>query len=190
MADESMDVLEHLEHEHREVERLLAALLDSEEGDEREQLVLDLEESLRLHMAVEEQYLYPLVVEVIDAEHAEEAKVEHDLARDGIAKLKELLDEPGFGAAVEMLQAGIAHHVQEEEDEVFPELREKAPDRIAAMDPEQLEERAEPVDDPGEVDPTPDVDLTRDELYQRAKEADIPGRSSMTKDELAEALRG
>jgi DNA end-binding protein Ku len=30
--------------------------------------------------------------------------------------------------------------------------------------------------------------LTKAELYERAKEADLPGRSSMTKDELAEAL--
>ena len=32
-------------------------------------------------------------------------------------------------------------------------------------------------------------DWTRDELYQRARELDIEGRSDMTKDELIEALR-
>jgi DNA end-binding protein Ku len=32
-------------------------------------------------------------------------------------------------------------------------------------------------------------DLTRDELYERAQKADIPGRSEMTKDELIKALR-
>jgi|ERR687887_728509 hypothetical protein len=32
-------------------------------------------------------------------------------------------------------------------------------------------------------------DLTRDELYARAQEAEIPGRSEMSKDELVEALR-
>lgn len=31
--------------------------------------------------------------------------------------------------------------------------------------------------------------MTKSELYERAQELDIPGRSSMTKDELAEALR-
>ncbi|MGP9723813.1 DUF7218 family protein [Corynebacterium sp. AOP40-9SA-29] len=30
---------------------------------------------------------------------------------------------------------------------------------------------------------------TRDELYERAQELDVDGRSSMTKDELIEALR-
>ncbi|HJG45787.1 DUF7218 family protein [Corynebacterium variabile] len=32
-------------------------------------------------------------------------------------------------------------------------------------------------------------DWTKDELYDRAKELDIDGRSSMTKDELIDALR-
>ncbi|TML43704.1 MAG: hypothetical protein E6G19_11350 [Actinobacteria bacterium] len=31
--------------------------------------------------------------------------------------------------------------------------------------------------------------LTREELYARAQEADIPGRSEMSKQELVEALR-
>lgn len=33
-------------------------------------------------------------------------------------------------------------------------------------------------------------DWTKDELYDRAQELDIEGRSTMTKDELVEALRG
>ena len=31
--------------------------------------------------------------------------------------------------------------------------------------------------------------MTKAELYEKAREADLPGRSTMTKDELAEALR-
>jgi hypothetical protein len=31
--------------------------------------------------------------------------------------------------------------------------------------------------------------LTKAELYERAKEADLPGRSTMSKDELADHLR-
>ena len=33
------------------------------------------------------------------------------------------------------------------------------------------------------------ADLTKEELYERAQRADIPGRSDMTKDELVDALR-
>jgi DNA end-binding protein Ku len=32
-------------------------------------------------------------------------------------------------------------------------------------------------------------DLSREELYERAKDAEIPGRSQMSKEELVEALR-
>ena len=32
--------------------------------------------------------------------------------------------------------------------------------------------------------------LSRDELYERAQDADVPGRASMSKDELVEALGG
>ena len=80
-----------------------------------------------------------IVERVIDHETEEEAETEHDLARDGIAKLRELSAAPGFGAAVDMLAAGIKHHVEEEEQEVFPELRQKAGDERAALAPEQLQ---------------------------------------------------
>ncbi len=77
-----------------------------------------------------------------------------------------------------MLEAGIAHHVHEEESEIFPKLRKTAAAQIAQLDPDECKTAVE--NDP--------VDLTREELYRRAQEADIPGRSSMTKDELAESL--
>jgi len=32
-------------------------------------------------------------------------------------------------------------------------------------------------------------DLTKDELYRKAQDADVPGRSDMTKQELADALK-
>jgi hypothetical protein len=36
---------------------------------------------------------------------------------------------------------------------------------------------------------TPLDELTKEELYRRAQDADIPGRSEMSKDELVRALR-
>ena len=34
-----------------------------------------------------------------------------------------MVDEPGFGAALAMLNAGITHHVEEEEAELLPSLK-------------------------------------------------------------------
>jgi iron-sulfur cluster repair protein YtfE (RIC family) len=191
-----MNVLEHLTHEHREVERLLDLLAESDEGPEREATLTKLESSLGTHMAVEERFVYPIVKDVLGAEDKHEGVNEHDLARDGLAKMRELVAQPGFGAAVDMVKAGIGHHVEEEENDMFPELRRKAAERIAALgSPEELEAQVESAGQDeaalkGEVSGTGRVsdDLTRDELYEQAKEADIDGRSSMTKDELKQAL--
>ena len=56
-------------------------------------------------MAVEEQHLYPIVKQVAGDEAEEEAETEHDLTREGLAKLRDMLDKPGFGAAVDMSSA-------------------------------------------------------------------------------------
>jgi iron-sulfur cluster repair protein YtfE (RIC family) len=171
-----MDVLDHLTEEHRKAEKLIDELESTEPGKRRDRLVGELTEALRKHMAVEEHFLYPLVQDVMGDEPETEAEVEHSLARDGLAKLDELRHRPGFGAALDMVKAGISHHVHEEESEIFPELRKKAGPALAALDPEQLESQIE------------DLEQSRDALYQRAKKARIPGRSAMTKDQLAEAV--
>ena len=117
------DVFSILRNDHRHVEDLLTRLGDSEPGAERDSLVRELTDALRLHMRFEEEELYPPLAE-LDAESAEEADIEHRLAREGLDKLAELAAAPGFGAAVEMLTGGIGHHVQEEEQEIFPKLRD------------------------------------------------------------------
>ena len=76
-------------------------------------------------MQIEESDVYPLVAKLVDQEDAKEAGIEHGLFRDGLVSLQKLVDEPGFGAAVSMLTAGIKHHVNEEEHEIFPELKKK-----------------------------------------------------------------
>jgi iron-sulfur cluster repair protein YtfE (RIC family) len=174
-----MDVLTHLEQEHRKVEAMLKTLSDSEPGAERERTLAELEESLATHMAVEERFIYPLVKKDLEAEMADEADTEHRLARTGLAKMRELVDRPGFGAAVEMVKGGIGHHVKEEETEMFPALRKKAADEIAGLDPEELEEQ---------VKSGQSGEPTKAELYEQARAAGVEGRSSMSKEELAAAV--
>jgi hemerythrin superfamily protein len=112
-----------LKADHREVKELLTQLGDSEPGTKRNRLLAKLEVGLSLHMEAEEEVVYPLVREHLGGEDEEEAEIEHGLAREGLAKLAELVDAPGFGAAVAMLKAGIDHHVKEEEKEILPELK-------------------------------------------------------------------
>jgi hypothetical protein len=172
-----------LEFDHRHVEALFEQLADSEQGPERERLVSDLEESLTAHMIFEEGAIYPLVLEEMGTESAQEAETEHGLARDGLAKVRELVAEPGFGAAVESLKGGITHHVEEEEGEMFPKLRSGtdgdvqqrlAADFIAAKRAASL--------------PVVPPEATKEQLVELARDLDIDGRSTMDRDQLIDAV--
>ncbi len=114
-----------LKKDHREAEAMLKTLAASSPGARRKSTLKKLDGALRLHMAIEERDVYPLVARLLGEEDAKEADIEHGLARDGLDKLNQLVDEPGFGAAVAMLTAGIKHHVKEEEHEMFPDLKKK-----------------------------------------------------------------
>jgi len=123
-----------LKRDHREVAQMLKTLEASKPGARRRQTVEKLTQALQLHMEIEERDIYPVVQRVVGNEEAEEAAVEHRLAREGLSDLQRLVDAPGFGAVVAMLTAGIKHHVKEEEQEVFPELKRKIDrDQLAAL---------------------------------------------------------
>ena len=114
-----------LKKDHREAEAMLKTLAASSPGVRRKSTLKKLDTALRLHMKIEEQDVYPLVARLLGKDEAREANIEHGLARDGLDKLEDLVDQPGFGAAVAMLTAGIKHHVKEEEHEMFPDLKKK-----------------------------------------------------------------
>ena len=117
------DPVAMLKREHREVEEMLTKLQDSNPGARRRSTVEKVAAALTLHMQMEEEVVYPVVKRVVGAEEEEEDEIEHRLAREALAHLQEMVDEPGFGAVVDMLKAGIKHHVKEEEKEVFPKLK-------------------------------------------------------------------
>jgi hemerythrin superfamily protein len=161
-----IELLDRLEAEHREVESLLEQLAEAQDAETQAPLVEELVTALLAHMELEETEVYPQLAD-LDGEAVAEALTEHELTREGVTQLQELIGQPGFGAAVEMVRAGIAHHVEEEENEAFPQLRGSA--RRSAN--ESVVEGASKAD-----------------LYEAAKRAGIEGRSTMTKDELAQAL--
>jgi hemerythrin superfamily protein len=170
-----LNLLEELERQHRTVEELLTDLEAAEGADAQQALVAELGSALAEHMEIEETQVYPRVAE-LETELGEEAEVEHRLAREGVAKLESLLGQPGFGAAVAMLRAGIEHHVEEEEETVFPMLRQ-------AERGEQGGGGARSEGNGQEAG-----EQSKAELYERAKELNIEGRGSMSKEELARAV--
>jgi hemerythrin-like domain-containing protein len=117
------DPITILKQDHREAAAMLKQLADSKPSASRRKTTDRLVAALRLHMEIEEKLVYPLVVKLVGEDEEHEAEIEHGLARDGLAKMVELVDESGFGAAVAMVTAGIKHHVKEEETEIFPKLK-------------------------------------------------------------------
>ena len=129
------DPITMLRKDHREAEQLLKRLEASKKpSDQRRKTVDKLDQALKLHMEIEEKLVYPVVADTLGKEPVVEADVEHDLARDGMTKMRKLVSAPGFGATVDMVKAGIKHHVKEEETEIFPKLKKKlSRDELAAL---------------------------------------------------------
>jgi len=123
--------LELLMADHRKVEDLFEQFeqeKDSDEGTRRE-IAQQICAELTIHAQVEEELLYPWLREQLeddDMEMVEEAQVEHNTAKDLIAQIEGATDiDEVFNAKVKVLGEYIKHHVQEEENEIFPEVRDQ-----------------------------------------------------------------
>jgi len=186
LKETTMDVTKMLEADHRTVEKLFTKI-EKAQGSDRSPLIEELATAVKGHMELEEKVLYPKMASVTGEESVQEANTEHDLARTTLAEMVKLgPDDPGFGAALESVKAGIEHHVQEEEGEVFPELRRSGQSLLEEIATPFMQTRVS-LGLPMEAAALAAAS-TKDELLSEAESAGIEGRSSMTKDQLAEAL--
>jgi len=181
-----MDVTKILEQDHRDAESLFDRIPKAE-GAKRQSLIDELNTALRAHMELEERALYPAIEPVTGTEDVQEANQEHQLARQGLDSMLELApDEPGFDGALESVKAGILHHVEEEERDVFPKVRKDGPAVLDEIATPFMQLRVE-LGMPMEADAL-SAASSKDELVSEAKAADVRGADSMTKAELADAL--
>lgn len=121
-----MDVITLLENDHKEVDELFRRVNLSDKPESIDELTKQIVHDLSVHAAVEEQFVYPLVRAKVDGggAKADEAIEEHQEAKRLLADLEE--HEAGsaaHGEAMQDLIETIRHHVEEEEADVFPELR-------------------------------------------------------------------
>lgn len=181
-----MDVTKLLEADHRSVEDLFARIEEAE-GEARTPLIHELATSLQAHMELEEAVLYPAAAPVAGAEEVQEGETEHQLARQSLASMLELApDEPGFGAALDATKAGIAHHVEDEEGELFPKLRADGQSVLDDIATPFMQKRLE-LGLPMDADALSSA-ATKDELVEEARAAGVEVGSSMRKGEVADAL--
>lgn len=118
MADEQRDVIEVLEHDHREVEQMFA------EHESLRGASTDEAKSRRKSVA-EEVLVYPQVDKKVSAEEAERARKEHAEAEETLARLEKLdPDDAAFDDTLSTLMFEIREHIAEEERETFAHMRQ------------------------------------------------------------------
>ncbi|MGW2958716.1 hemerythrin domain-containing protein [Streptomyces sp. NPDC001220] len=122
------DALEELMTDHREVEEMFARIQEmAGGGQELRDLADEVTIELVRHSVAEEQYLYPAVREhidggdrIADTEIADHGRIEK--------LLKELektdTDAPEMSPLLQQLMDEVAAHVQDEENNLFPMLRQ------------------------------------------------------------------
>jgi hemerythrin superfamily protein len=131
MAEHQRDVIEVLEHDHREVEQMFGELeglrgaSTAEEQSRRKELTEDVTIELVRHSVAEEVLVYPRVQDKVSAEEAEHAREEHAEAEETLQRLEKLdADSPEFDDALATLMREIRHHIEDEEGEMFAHMRE------------------------------------------------------------------
>ncbi len=148
------DAIELLLADHRNVEKLFKKYekLVEDEGsyNEKEALAATICAALTVHAQIEEEIFYPAARDILDEEDLiDEAVVEHATAKDLIAQLSDMSpDDDLYDAKVKVLSELIEHHVEEEEDEMFPKLKKLKLD-TASLGPQMAERKQELVEELG-----------------------------------------
>src|SRR3954447_25797948 len=121
------DVIELLEHDHREVEEMFAEFGRATDPKERRVIADKIIIELVRHSEAEEQAVYPAMRKALpDGEQLVEHEIsEHSEAEEIMKKLDGMDPEDAqFGVLMGQLQSAITEHVQEEETEAFPRFRQ------------------------------------------------------------------
>jgi len=123
-----MDAIQLLRKDHRAVEKLFKDFerTGPKAKHTRKRLVKKMVEELSLHAQLEEQLFYPAVQEATkESDPVLKAMEEHDLVKVLLEQLQTMSpEEDRFDAKVAVLMQNVREHVEEEEREIFPKLRE------------------------------------------------------------------
>ncbi len=125
----------------KQYEKLTAAEAD---GSDRQALAEQICDLLTMHATAEEEIFYPAARAAgVESDLLDEAEVEHASAKDLIAQIRAMApDDDLYNAKVKVLGEYIDHHVDEEEEEMFPKCRRSKMD-LAALAQQIAERKAE-----------------------------------------------
>jgi hemerythrin superfamily protein len=180
------DVVELIMQDHRTLEKLFDEL--QQKTERRSELLDKVAALLIAHSRAEEERVYPVVAkEAGERDEAHHGAEEHHEAEEMLEKLRKMSPEgKDFEKKLKEFIDAVKHHVEEEESDILPALRDAvSADRLKELGTAFAEQRRKELtggDSGGSGEPT------KDELYEEARELDVHGRSTMNKDELAKAV--
>ncbi len=124
------DAFTILQEDHRTVEQLFDQF--EQTGDYG--VAMRVCEELTVHAMVEEELVYGLYRAKVDSSEADEARQEHQAAKDIIVRIEAMGPEgDGLREAMQELRATVEHHVREEENEMFPKMLEALPETAPSL---------------------------------------------------------
>jgi hemerythrin superfamily protein len=151
-----VDAIVLLKNDHKTVEKLFKQF--EKAGDEayaeKRKLAEQMIEELSVHAFIEEQLFYPAARAAVPEteDHVLESLEEHHIVKWVLAELQGMdPKDERFDAKVTVLTENVRHHVEEEEQEWFPEVR-KGMGRKALQ---ELGERMEQAKKTAPRDPRP-----------------------------------
>jgi hemerythrin superfamily protein len=118
------DAIALLKADHREVDELFKKFEKAKGDGAKERLARRICLELTVHTMIEEEIFYPACEGKVEEDLLNEAKVEHDGAKVLMAEIEAGgPDDDYYDAKVTVLQEQFEHHVEEEEKELFPQVR-------------------------------------------------------------------
>jgi hemerythrin superfamily protein len=147
-----MDAVTLLRNDHKTVEALFKKFEKAGPNAHKtkQDLVEKIVEELSIHAAIEEQVFYPAVREAAPDENdlVLESLEEHHIVKWVLSELDGMdHSDERFTAKVTVLIENVRHHVEEEEGELFPEVRK-------AIKRKELEELAQALEKAKKTAPT------------------------------------
>ncbi len=126
---ESTDILDTLKKEHDEVKELLENLSDAETPAQRRRLVQRIKAALVPHTKAEEKVVYDAVIALRDKDaqmNGHEGYLEHEWASKTLQRLEGIANaaSPEHKAAGKVLKELVEHHIDEEESNVWTDVKE------------------------------------------------------------------
>jgi hemerythrin superfamily protein len=124
-----MEATDLLTADHRAVKALFGRFSHSTRQETRRGIAEQIIRDLSIHAGIEEAKLYPIIRDELEGgkDVYKEAVEEHQKVKEVLAELDKTLDRAhtkAFGDKVMKLKAEVEHHVEEEETEIFPKLRQ------------------------------------------------------------------